>query len=212
MALIFQIFIYTCCRPGAFVESSSHSNSNEVMRYGDVELSILHTENGSVVHAELSFRYVKNHRDKDVSRGHMFGNKKPYGYGLCPVTLLALAFADNVFDGNMTPANFFALKESNRGTITCQRYPCLCEYPNVVFLIDEAQETYKHKDFWMGFIKARSGRFWGTKICLFSSYGSPANGPVDYLNNSAPIHLGVQRRVGITLSLVNRGPTHQERG
>ena len=33
-ALLFQIFVYSCSRPGAVVESSCHPNSNEVLTYG----------------------------------------------------------------------------------------------------------------------------------------------------------------------------------
>ena len=91
--------------------------------------------------------------------------------------------------------------------------PCLSldpknlgDHNDTVFIIDEAQQTYIHTNFWLEFIKERSGSRWGTKVCLFASYGSPTTGPVDYPDNSAPVYLGFPQRVGITPSLVDTGP------
>ena len=132
-ALLFQIFTYTCCRPGAVVESTCHPNSNEVLTYGvsqyffsscffwsvadgnqDVKLSIVGEEH--IVMVEITFRYVKNRGQGEPLRATLMENVKDYGYGLCPITLLlALAFADNAFEGDTTPAEFFAMKASSKG-------------------------------------------------------------------------------------------------
>jgi hypothetical protein len=82
----------------------------------------------------------------------------------------------------------------------------LSTYDDVVFIIDEAQETYIHTDFWLEFIKERLSNSCGTKVCLFTSYGSPAKGPIDYPANLTPVHIGFGQRVGITPSLVSGGP------
>lgn len=81
----------------------------------------------------------------------------------------------------------------------------LNSYTNVVFIIDEAQKTYRYEDFWQVFIKGRSLSEWGSKICLFSSYGNPVTGSLDHSEGSAPVHFGPQQRVGITPSLVPFG-------
>ncbi len=48
---------------------------------------------------------------------------------------------------------------------------------DLVFLFDEAQQSYPDLKLWLGIIKTQSGSTRGSKICLFSSYGSPATGP-----------------------------------
>ena len=66
--------------------------------------------------AEITFRYVKNRRQGEPLRATLMENVKAYGYGLCPITLLlALAFADNVFEGDTTPGEFFTMKASTKG-------------------------------------------------------------------------------------------------
>ncbi|KAF8246775.1 hypothetical protein K440DRAFT_644492 [Wilcoxina mikolae CBS 423.85] len=52
-------------------------------------------------------------QEKENFRLELMDNKKDYGYGLCPITmLLALAFADSTFEGDLTPATFSELKDS----------------------------------------------------------------------------------------------------
>jgi hypothetical protein len=71
---------------------------------------------------------------------------------------------------------------------------------NVVFVFDEAQQSYNHPDLWSGIIKTQSGSHAGLKICLFSSYGSPATGPTQYPLGSTPIQFGPSQRISITAS------------
>lgn len=71
---------------------------------------------------------------------------------------------------------------------------------NIVFIFDEAQQSYYDLDLWLGIIKTQSGAFAGPKICLFSSYGSPATGPTNYPLGSTPIHFGAEQRISITPS------------
>jgi hypothetical protein len=82
----------------------------------------------------------------------------------------------------------------------------LFKYNDVVFIMDEAQETYIHTDFWIGLIKDRLSTSCGTKVCLFTSYGNPAEGPINYPANSKPGRIDFVQRVGITPSLVSGGP------
>jgi len=70
----------------------------------------------------------------------------------------------------------------------------------VVFLIDEAQLSYYDTDLWTGIIKTQSGRSYGPKFCLFSSYGSPANGPSKYPMRITPHQFGPSQRVSIIAS------------
>lgn len=71
---------------------------------------------------------------------------------------------------------------------------------NVVFILDEAQQSYKSRDFWSEIIKTQSGAHAGLKICLFSSYGSPSTGTTDCPLKTTPVHLGPSQRISITAS------------
>ena len=72
---------------------------------------------------------------------------------------------------------------------------------NIVFIFDEAQQSYNDTDLWLGIIKTQSGSSAGPKICIFSSYGSPTTGPTKYPFGSTPIQFGHKQRVSITPSL-----------
>lgn len=78
---------------------------------------------------------------------------------------------------------------------------------DIVFLIDEAQQSYQDSKLWLGIIKTQS--FWrsGPKICLFSSYGSPTTGPTKYPHGSTPIHFGAGQRVSISVSSIPTSPS-----
>lgn len=71
---------------------------------------------------------------------------------------------------------------------------------NVVFVFDEAQQSYNDLSLWLGIIKTQSGGHAGLRICLFSSYGSPATGPTQYPLGSTPIQFGPSQRISITAS------------
>ena len=72
-----------------------------------MKLSIVADQEENIVMAEITFKYVKNHRHEKPFRCTLMEDVKGYGYGLCPITLLlALAFADNAFEGDITPAEF----------------------------------------------------------------------------------------------------------
>src|ERR1700722_6794495 len=71
---------------------------------------------------------------------------------------------------------------------------------NVVFIFDEAQQSYDDSALWRGIIKTQSGSHAGPKICLFSSYGSPATGLTDCSLKTTPIHIGPSQRISITAS------------
>ena len=75
-----------------------------------------------------------------------------------------------------------------------------------VFIIDEAQESYRDRDLWLGIIKTHSGRMWGARICLFSSYGSPIHGNPRRSPNTTPVHLGQSQRVSIKPSHIPDSP------
>lgn len=70
----------------------------------------------------------------------------------------------------------------------------------LVFLFDEAQQSYSDLKLWLGFIKTQSCATSGPRICLFSSYGSPATGPTHNPHGSTPIHFGASKRVSISVS------------
>ncbi len=77
---------------------------------------------------------------------------------------------------------------------------------DLVFLVDEAQQSYLDSKLWLGIIKTQSCSISGPKICLFSSYGSPATGPTQYPHGSTPIHFGASQRVSISVSSHPRAP------
>lgn len=61
---------------------------------------------------------------------------------------------------------------------------------NIVFILGEGQQSYWDKPLWLFFIKTQSGSRAGPSMCIFSSYGSPANGPMPYHDGSAPVYFG----------------------
>ena len=71
---------------------------------------------------------------------------------------------------------------------------------NVVFIFDEAQQSFYDSDLWTGIIKTQSGNHAGMRICLFSSYGSPSTGPTQFPLGTTPIHFGASQRISITAS------------
>ena len=77
---------------------------------------------------------------------------------------------------------------------------------DVVFLFDEAQQSYQDSRLWLGIIKTQSGKSSGPKIYLFSSYGSPATGPTQYPHGSTLVHFGAEQRVSISVSSNPRTP------
>jgi hypothetical protein len=96
------------------------------------------------------------------------------------------------------------LESSSRVTVD----PNTLTQRDFIFLIDEAQQSYHDKDFWLGIIKTQSGRPSGIRIAIISSFGSPTGGPNDYSKGSAPVHFGVEQRVSIVISSLPSAPIH----
>ena len=71
---------------------------------------------------------------------------------------------------------------------------------NIVFILDEAQQSYNNMALWLGIIKTQSGSSEGPKFCLFTSYGSPTTGSTKYPPASTPVYFGASQRVSITAS------------
>lgn len=71
---------------------------------------------------------------------------------------------------------------------------------DVVFILDEAQQSYNDIGLWLGIIKTQSGKSGGPKFCLFTSYGSPSTGSTKYPPASTPVHFGASQRISITSS------------
>jgi len=71
---------------------------------------------------------------------------------------------------------------------------------DIVFIIDEAQQTYVQSDLWYDVIKTQKERGTGPRFCLFSSYGSPITGSTNYPGDTTPIVLGQSQRVSLTIS------------
>ena len=78
---------------------------------------------------------------------------------------------------------------------------------NIIFIIDEAQQTYSDMSLW-DFFKEMIGRHKGPKFCLFSSYGSPSQGMVTTAEAGSytPPYLGPKKRVSLTRSIVKDSP------
>lgn len=51
------------------------------------------------------------------------------------------------------------------------------QHRDIIFIIDEAQASYNDSIFWLQRVKKKNGRDYGSRICLFASYGSPVAGP-----------------------------------
>ena len=66
---------------------------------------------------------------------------------------------------------------------------------NVVLIFDEAQISFHDKQLWLNIIKTQSGSSEGPRICIFSSYGSPSTGPVDYPLGSTPVRFAPGQQV-----------------
>jgi hypothetical protein len=69
----------------------------------------------------------------------------------------------------------------------------------IIFIFDEAQQSYSDQGLWLGFIKSVSGMRGGARMCLFSSFGSPVNGPLpeDFPDGSPSVIFGAQQRVSL---------------
>lgn len=93
------------------------------------------------------------------------------------------------------PTTYLISKCEASGYSGIEDHTLLCT--NVVFIFDEAQQSYNDLDLWLGIIKTQSGGLGGPKICLFSSYGNPATGPTKYPLGSTPVHFGAQQRISI---------------
>ncbi|KAB8229541.1 uncharacterized protein BDW43DRAFT_303111 [Aspergillus alliaceus] len=78
---------------------------------------------------------------------------------------------------------------------------------DIVFILDEAQMSYHDSGLWLGFIKTQNDRHFGPRVCIFSSYGSPTGGGDDYNPGSPLGYLGVQKRVSITVSMIQDSPS-----
>jgi hypothetical protein len=105
----------------------------------------------------------------------------------------------------MTAANYLTSRCSRAG------YPGIqiddYAYANIIFIIDEAQQSYSDISLW-DFIKEKIGRRTGPKFCLFSSYGSPSQGMVitDETNSYTPPFLGPMKRVSLTCAAIKDSP------
>lgn len=77
---------------------------------------------------------------------------------------------------------------------------------NIVFILDESQASFNDADLWQGFIKTQSGRGCGPRLCLFTAYGSPRDGP-RYGIGTTPVYFGPQQRVSISVSNVQFAPS-----
>lgn len=71
---------------------------------------------------------------------------------------------------------------------------------DVVFVMDEAQESYTDQAFWLSVLKAQSGQGCGPCFCLFSSYGSPSTGLSALTMQSTPLRFGSRQRVSLVRS------------
>ncbi|KAE8391262.1 hypothetical protein BDV23DRAFT_182776 [Aspergillus alliaceus] len=78
---------------------------------------------------------------------------------------------------------------------------------NYVLILDEGQMTYRDEALWIELIKNQSGSHFGPRICIFTCYGSPTEGPdSEYSAGSLLAYLGPQQRVSITPSSIQFSP------
>jgi len=66
--------------------------------------------------------------------------------------------------------------------------------------------SYGDSDLWLGFIKTKTGRKYGPRVCIFSTYGSVTGGAEQFEIGSPLRFLGVQRRVSVTVSSIRGRP------
>ncbi|KAJ5894820.1 hypothetical protein N7495_006511 [Penicillium taxi] len=79
-------------------------------------------------------------------------------------------------------------------------------WSDLVIIIDEAQMSYDDHGLWLGLIKSVGGMSSGTRIALFSSYGSPTGGPSSALPGSPNVIIGAFQRVSLTPSIMSFSP------
>ena len=97
----------------------------------------------------------------------------------------------SVYHSWVEAASVSSLETNIRGTIW--------SIPNLIIIIDEAQESYKDVEFWVNCIKFQAGGNPSSLyIVLFSSYGSPES-TVVRPENSTPIQLTVSQRASLRL-------------
>ncbi|PGG96804.1 hypothetical protein AJ79_09449 [Helicocarpus griseus UAMH5409] len=114
-----------------------------------------------------------------------------------PVLFISLFPAEWAY----SPVNGIIRMWHREGFGPMDRHSFMCS--NVVVIFDEAQETYKHLALWTDLIKTQGGNTEGPRVCLFSSYGSPAAGATDYPLYTTPPYIAPPQRVSITKSKLN---------
>ena len=77
---------------------------------------------------------------------------------------------------------------------------------DIVFVIDDAQQTYVHSDLWYDVIKTQSKRPTGPRFCLFSSYGCPITGSTNYPFKTPPVVLARSQRVSLIVTCNSDAP------
>jgi hypothetical protein len=76
---------------------------------------------------------------------------------------------------------------------------------DIIFILDDAQAGYTDTDLWE-FIKLKNDYRFGSKICLFATYGSPSEGTFTWERSTPFFYLGYTKRVSILPSLVQGSP------
>ena len=95
--LLSQIMAYTSTRPGALIESSCYSGTNNSFRWKNVKLKLIKSPPSDVFVAELETTLIKGKR-KMVEPIIFMLMDVPTNPVFCPILLLiALAFADDAF-------------------------------------------------------------------------------------------------------------------
>ncbi|KAI9855621.1 MAG: hypothetical protein M1824_005948 [Vezdaea acicularis] len=106
--LITQLLVYAVGRPGAIVESSSYRGTNEVIKYKDIQLSLLKNSAGErdVLVLEMTFWLLKGRRGESrrTEPVKFVFHERDDHLAFCPILLfLALAFADEAFEDVSSP-------------------------------------------------------------------------------------------------------------
>ncbi|OJD12521.1 hypothetical protein AJ78_06903 [Emergomyces pasteurianus Ep9510] len=104
----------------------------------------------------------------------------------------------NRWDNSMEVLSFLSQKIQQKGYTHIP--PDYILSSNVVFIIDEAQQTYSCPEFWYVVIKTQSMRQSGARFCLFSSFGSPITGVLDFPKTFPPPILSPRQRISLTPS------------
>ncbi len=114
-------------RPGAIIESSSHSGTNEALMWRDHEFHVLPNPddpNSPIILIRIKIHLLKGYRKNNASYKEFLLMPETHSRALCPVSLIvAMAIEDNIFPHVKTANDIFHPKNPPTGHHILSMHP-----------------------------------------------------------------------------------------